>query len=224
MTQEHNKDRVYFVELDVDIGFSTYEPLLQFLSAEKRDKILKFHFDIDKKLSVASDLFIRYLACQYLNVNNSELRFGRNEYGKPFLVDVDDFHYNISHTRNAITVGVSQTPIGVDVERIRGFQNAIVKRFFSKKEKQYVESDNENSSKRFYEIWTKKEAYVKWIGEGLSIPLRSFDVLADPMSCCLETVQIDNYAVSICRTENRYLSVCSDIKEESLWQKWKSLC
>lgn len=223
MQQKQFEDRVYFVELDEKIPFLTYEHLLKKLSTEKRDRILKFHFDIDKKLGVVSDLLVRCLACNYLDVDNSELRFDTNEYGKPFLVGTPDFHYNISHTRNAIAVAVSRNPVGIDVEKIREYERGIVNSFFCQKEKTYIVNDIENESKHFYEVWTKKEAYIKWIGKGLSMPLNSFDVFDDKLSCCLETFEKRNYMISICRTDNIQLDFHHDIHEGLLYDKFNNL-
>ncbi len=223
MQQKQMEDKVYFVELDEKIPFLTYEHLLQLLSTEKRERIWKYHFDLDKKLSVVSDLLVRYLACNYLDVHNSKLRFEMNEYGKPFLAGIPDFHYNISHTRNAIAVAVSRNPVGVDVEKIREYEGGIVSRFFCQKEKIYIENDNENASRRFYEVWTKKEAYVKWAGKGLSIPLNSFDVFDDKLSCCFETFENRNYMISICKEDHIHVDFYYDIDEGSLYEKFNNL-
>ena len=195
---------IYFVELDEKIKFLKYEPLLGLLSAEKRDRILKFHFDIDKKLGVVSDLLVRYLACVYLDVDNSELRFATNEYGKPFLEGKKDFHYNVSHTRNAVVVAVSNNSIGVDVEKIREYDSGIVKRFFCHKEQNYIKTSAETAKRNFFEIWTKKESYIKWKGKGLLIPLNSFDVLDDRLPCFFETFERGSYIISTFMKDNRH--------------------
>lgn len=177
MIRKHEKNKLYFVELDAEIGFSRYEPLLKLLSEEKQTRILKFQYDMDKKLRLISDLFVRCLACEYLKVKNYELKFDINDYGNPIMVGVQDFYDNVSYTRNAFVVGIAQTSIGVDVEKICRFEKRVSERFFCKEEEYIEENDNENAEQRFYEVWTPKEAYIKWMGRGLSIPLNSFSFL-----------------------------------------------
>lgn len=196
-----------------------YEPLLKLLSGEKQTRIMKFHFDVDKKLSIVSDLFVRYLACDSLNRKNSELVFATNSYGKPYIEGVQDFHYNISHTQSAIAIAVSRTPIGVDVEHICAFDSKIAERFFCQRETKYIESDCCNAEQRFYEIWTKKEAYVKWIGKGLSVPLNSFDVLDEELPCFFRTFTKGNYKISVCEGDGNYPDNCIDIQERTFYKK-----
>lgn len=191
-------EKLFFIDIDENISFFRYERLLSVLPMERQLKIRRYHFDIDRKLSLFSELFVRFLACSILNVENSYIKFGKNEYGKPFLMGSTGFNYNISHTRNAIVVGVSQEPIGVDVEKIRGFERGIADRFFCEDELHYIIANKSDASRRFYEIWTKKEAYIKWIGKGLSIPLNSFDVLELQNISLFCTLQINGYCVSIC--------------------------
>ena len=189
---------IYFIELDESENFIKYEKHLRFLSAEKQVSIRKFRYDIDKKLSLFSDVFVRYLACQTNNLNNSELIFNKGEYGKPYLVGVPNFNYNISHTRSAIIIGLSQQPIGVDIEKLKSADLKIAERFFCKNECAYISSIWEQQDKLFYEIWTKKEAYIKWNGKGLSLPLNSFDVTDVDIRNMLAVFAINDYIFSVC--------------------------
>lgn len=197
-----DRSRLYFVELDEAINFSKYGELIKLLPIKKREQIQKFHFEVDKKLCLLSDVLVRYLACNILNVSNSDLQFEKNEYGKPYIIGANDFHYNISHTRNAFVVGISREPIGVDIEKIKECEMGIANRFFTPEEVRYIKKGNEEDSKRFYEIWTKKEAYVKWVGKGLSIPLNSFDVLDFVLSCKLSSFQMGDYWISSCHVKD----------------------
>lgn len=217
MENKHMNHEIYFIELDESIEFSKYEPLLRLLSPEKKERILRFHFEIDRKLGVVSDLLVRYLACRYLEVDNSELIFETNEYGKPFLLGKPNFHYNVTHTRNAIAVAVSNSLVGVDVEKIREYENGIVKRFFDYKEQEYIEKNPESANRNFYEIWTKKESYIKWKGKGLLIPLNSFDVLDEKLPCFFEIFEKKSYVISACiKNKRRFDFQC--ITEEWLYK------
>lgn len=192
------KTTLYFIELCKDDNFIRYECFIRLLSSERQLQIHKFRYDIDKKLSLFSDLFVRYLVCKAFDLNNANLRFGKNDFGKPYLVGFPDFHYNISHTRNAIAIGVSEIPIGVDIEKNKLADLEIATRFFCKRELNYIISGNEEQERLFYHIWTKKEAYIKWLGRGLSIPLTTFDVTDAEIEWLLNTIEINDYLISVC--------------------------
>ena len=89
----------------------------------------------------------------------------------------------------------------------------IAKRFFSENEYKYI-LESESQGNAFYEIWTKKEAYVKFLGTGLSTPLSSFDVTNKNLSSKFYTKQISEYMLSIF-SENQNLSE-NNIKIEIL--------
>ena len=193
------KTMLYFIELDEKHNnFAKYEKYVPCLSPEKQTQIYKFRFDIDKKLSLLADLFVRYLACTTLNLYNDDLTFDKNDYGKPSLVGFPNFQYNVSHTRNAIAIGLSGESIGVDVEKTKPADLKIAERFFVKNEYLHILSRQENQDTAFCKIWTKKEAYIKWIGKGLSLPLTSFDVTDTAFIGRLSTIELNSYIVSVC--------------------------
>ncbi len=192
------KSQLYIIELENSNNFAQYQQYMSFLCSDKQSQIYKFISDIDRKLSLFSDLLVRVLICQFHGVKNKDLVFDKTIYGKPYLVDFPDFHYNISHTRHAIVVGLSDKPIGVDFEKIELVDLSVANRFFCKEELNYIFADKELSHNRFYEVWTKKEAYIKWNGRGLSFPLRSFDVTDEKIASMLFSTEVNNYIVSMC--------------------------
>lgn len=210
---------IYFIEIDSKIPFEKYETLMQVLPEKRREQIRKLHFDMDKKLSLVADLFIRSVACTVLGCSYTSLQFEKNKYGKPYLAGATDFHYNISHTKNAVAVGVSKEPVGIDVEKIRDYKMKLANRFFCEEEVNYIEKETENAPKHFYEIWTKKEAYVKWVGKGLSIPLNSFDVFDCALPCRPEAVQVGGYIVSVCGNEYSEGISVVQLEEKSLYEE-----
>ena len=88
----------------------------------------------------------------------------KTENGKPYIIKQPDFHFGISHTKNAITVAFSKEPVGVDIEKIRDVDLKVADRFFTEEEQKYINSDVSLSCRRFFEIWTKKEAIIKKSG------------------------------------------------------------
>lgn len=193
----YEKGTIFYVELD-NRWDEKYTPLISFINEEKRAKIWQYRLDIDRKISLFSDLLVRVLACKIINKANKDLKFMKTQYGKPYLLNQHNFYYNISHTRNRIVCAVYDDEIGIDIEKVRQYEKKIAQRFFSINELDYIESDIYNQDNHFFSIWTKKEAYIKWIGKGLKIPLESFDVLEDPISSMVNTFQLNDYIISVC--------------------------
>jgi len=171
--------------------------LLSLVSNERQERVKKFRFDIDRKLCLYSELLVRYQACRELGIPNEKIIFERNKNGKPFLLSYPEFQFNISHTRNAIAVAISNSEIGVDIESIKPNDLAIANRFFTLSEQDYITS-HDNPDYAFYEVWTKKEAYIKYIGTGLSTPLNSFDVLDNQIKSMFQTFATKTYIISTC--------------------------
>ena len=110
-------------------------------------------------------------------LNLKQIEFSTNAYGKPFLVNCPEIHFNLSHAGNYIACATHSYPVGIDVEVIEGIDLMIAERFFAKDEIKYIFTDSKDSlEQRFFEIWTKKESYIKWDGTGLSKLLSSFSV------------------------------------------------
>lgn len=210
------KTELYFIELSEYENFTEYERYIKLLSLDKQTQVYKFRFEIDRKLSLLSDLFVRYLVCKILNLNNADLAFCKNAYGKPYLAGFPDFQFNISHTRSAIAIGISDKSIGVDIEKIKSSDLKIAERFFCKNEFDYILSSEERREKLFCKVWTEKEAYIKWVGKGLSIPLDAFDTTDTELSKILSSIEIDGYIVSVCGKMNFDKSELNKLNENQM--------
>jgi phosphopantethiene--protein transferase domain len=199
--------KFYIVEVDEVIDLKIYDQLLLLISEDRCKKINGFKFDIDKKLSLYSEILVRYLACHLFNIKNVCIKFKTNNYGKPYIDSLPNFYFNISHTRNAFVIGISDNSIGVDIEKEKDFDIKIAKRFFTSNELNYIlDFEESETNKYFYVIWTKKEAYIKYMGKGMSIPLKSFDVVSDDLSSKIYTFKVYDYIVSVCCDK------CNDIE------------
>ena len=123
---------------------------------------------------------LRFLVASYLRKKPQEVSFSYSEYGKPRLNEAVDLHFNVSHTEGlALAAFARDREIGVDAERIRPLSDArsLANRFFSVHERQLLEKlSGDELYSAFFRCWTRKEAYVKARGEGLSLPLHQFDV------------------------------------------------
>ena len=135
-------------------------------------------FIAETESKITSEIFVKYIANTQLGIARKKLIIDKNKYGKPFLVNFPNVHYNVSHTKGLIVCAISDSCVGIDVEKIKPFNKRIVEIFFAENEREYIFTSKENQDERFAEIWTKKESYVKWLGKGMIMPFKSFDVLS----------------------------------------------
>ena len=149
------------------------------------------------ELSKKARKLVKKIASQRLNLKENDIIFSYNENGKPFLENHPHFHFTISHSSTAAAVVFSDSEIGIDIEKIREADLRIAKRYFTEAEFNYITSSPENSNRRFFEIWTKKEAYIKRHG----LALKNLNTA-------------ETHSTYTTEYEGFVISVCSDLKGE----------
>jgi len=131
--------------------------------------------------AVAAHVVLRDILSWYLDRKPDEIEFRKNQFGKPFLVDAgpEDLQFNLSHSGSVVTVALAlKRRVGVDVERIRPLPDldAVAEDHFAPPERALLaEASEPDRLRAFFTGWTRKEAYIKAIGMGLSVPLNTFD-------------------------------------------------
>lgn len=191
-------NKLYYLTIDDNFDRENYNLLLSFVSKDKQRQVIQLSNDISKKVTLYAEALSRIIACNDLGVSNTEITILRNQYGKPYIKEFPKCHFNISHTSNIIVIVVSNNEIGVDIEKIRNADLRIAKRFFTKYEQEYILENSLVQNNRFYEVWTKKEAYMKYVGKGLHMPINSFNVFDRNISEKLKTFKRDDYLITIC--------------------------
>ena len=170
--------------------------LLPFVSQERRAVIERFRFDESKVLSLYCALLLRHMICTYTGIKNNELVFDISKHGKPYLKGYENIDFNISHTKGMAFCAVSDTSkVGVDTEHIRPIKYNIMKTCFHPKEIEYVEQFGDDE--HFFEVWTKKEAYTKYLGTGLTTDITSINVFLKEHDEHLVSFIKDNYIFSV---------------------------
>ena len=150
------------------------------LAEEEKKRADRFHFPIHRAYFIAGRGILRQLLGQYLNVLPQDLQFEYGPQGKPFLTHFPNFKFNISHSKHHILLAFSKkNTIGIDVEVINSKIefDIIAPRFFSKNEATTLLAlPISEQPAVFYNCWTRKEAFIKAKGAGLSFDLTSFSV------------------------------------------------
>lgn len=157
------------------------------LSEDERERAGRFFFDRDRSRFIVCRGVLRAILGRYLHVEPELLKFCYSRHGKPALSiasDGDAPRFNVSHACGLALYGVTLgRAIGIDVERIRPelASDQIAEQFFSSREIAALRALSPASRLLgFFNCWTRKEAYIKARGEGLSLPLSGFDVSVAP--------------------------------------------
>lgn len=158
------------------------------LSPDERSRAARFRFDRLQARYVAAHGILRDILSRYLTAAPAAVVFGAGHYGKPFVVGdatLPEVQFNLSHAGDLAVIAVAQDRrVGVDVESIRPIPElaSIVDHYFSPGEQSLMHGSTEAAEKgrAFMVCWTRKEAYIKAVGKGLSIPLPSFDTSIPP--------------------------------------------
>ena len=141
----------------------------------------RFLFERDRRRFVARRAFLRRILAGYAGVAPVSIRYRRSAAGKPELLDARGLAFSTSHADGLAIVAVAtQGEVGVDVERMRPVAEArdLARRLFTDRESEHLGSlPPAMVSEAFLQLWTRKEAYVKALGRGLSMPLDGFEVL-----------------------------------------------
>jgi 4'-phosphopantetheinyl transferase len=171
----------------LDVPESQVRSLWDTLTADERQRAERFFFEKDRTHFVVARGLLRVLLGRYLRQDPPRLRFTYGPHGKPALATDPGgvaLRFNVSHSHGLALYAITRgREVGVDVERIRPdiAQEKIAERFFSPREVTVLRAlPTPLQAPAFFACWTRKEAYIKAKGEGLTLPLDQFDVSLAP--------------------------------------------
>lgn len=180
LTLSDNEVHVWRVTLDVDT--TIVQSFFATLCDAEKQRAERYHLQLHRDRFVVGRGVLRQILAGYIQIHPSEISFSYNSYGKPSLVVTDKelLHFNLSHSQELALIAVTQNcDVGVDLEYIRNdFPYAeIAAKFFSPTEVTNLRSLPPHlQTTAFFTCWTRKEAFIKATGKGLSLPLDKFDV------------------------------------------------
>lgn len=175
---------VHVWALDLAVAPERLPELERLLAPDERARASRFRFARHRRRYMASWAAVRRLLGAYTAGEAESLAFTYGPKGKPELADDPDLRFNLSHSEELALVAVSRGgAVGIDIEHLRPLPDAdeIAQRFFSRREVDcYLAQPAELRQRAFYSCWTRKEAFVKALGEGLFLSLDRFDVSLAP--------------------------------------------
>lgn len=226
-----NQDRSFMIEITrikLDAALPFCPEQMDEISWERRVKIVRYRSAADKKRNLTAELLMRICAHKALGIPVSDIQFGKNPYGRPYVPNVRHFHFNISHAGDYVAAAVARNAVGLDLEPIRRMDENVVSRYYTPAEQQYcLKGSEEEQNAAQTQIWTLKESYVKALGRGLSVPLSSFSFLMGEPICVMpdhgkyphrfRSFFFDGHVFTVCYTGREQEIKIHDMEEAELY-------
>ncbi|MFN2529798.1 MAG: 4'-phosphopantetheinyl transferase superfamily protein, partial [Pyrinomonadaceae bacterium] len=179
---------VHVWRVDLNQPAAMIEHCRELLSKDEQARANRFHFESDRQHFIVARGFLRAILASYLEISAQAIQFSYASHGKPELANSYShelpLNFNLAHSGSFALYGVTRMgEIGVDLEHIRSdfTGDDIARRFFSSNEVGCLTSlPADVRHEAFFNCWTRKEAFLKAKGTGLSLPLDQFDVTLAP--------------------------------------------
>lgn len=181
------ENEVHVWRATLEVSEHSFTALHRLLAVDEHERASRFYFERDRYRWTIARGVLRSLLSQYLNVDPGELQFINNHYGKPTLASPlasRHLQFNLSHSGDlALYAFACNRQVGIDIEHMCDDTEylELARSHFSSAERTALLSlPLAQQREAFYLCWSRKEAYIKAKGRGLSLPLDQFDVSLVP--------------------------------------------
>jgi 4'-phosphopantetheinyl transferase len=188
---------VNFCFWPLDLSAGAVERLATVLSEDELTRASRFITALDRARFVAARAGLRQVLADMTNASPKDVRLIYSAKGRPALAGQEGvFDFSLSHSEGLAAVAIARgVRVGLDIEAIRPVKENIAARYFSQREvRELARLPAAEQLAGFYRCWTRKEAVLKALGDGLSRPLDSFDVSVARDSPILERLEGDRDA------------------------------
>jgi 4'-phosphopantetheinyl transferase len=185
-TPKHSGDlfeEVHLWAATLAVGGEPDPALSTLLTDQEQERAARFRFPVHRTRFTVSRVFLRSLLGLYLDLPGAEVQFSLGPYGKPELAGAGagtELRFNLTHSEDLALVAITKAgPVGVDVERMRLLEDMeeLVDRFFSVEESAvFRELDPKEKTAAFFNLWTRKESWLKATGLGIGTALNRVEV------------------------------------------------
>lgn len=183
-------------DLDLDKSY-------RMLPENRKRKVDRFKFLKDKKLSCGAYLLLRKLL-EEENITKPTFKLGK--YGKAYISNYDNIHFNLSHSGKFVACAISDMEVGVDIEyNDPTIDLNIAKHYFFNTEYENI-INSKNPSNEFFNYWVLKESYMKYTGLGFNLELDKFEIIIndeirlkdDKNNLRFDLFNVEDYKLGIC--------------------------
>ena len=177
---------IHLWRIELDQSNQLVNQMLQLLTEDEVERANRLRFFRDQRRYILAHAALRQIIAEYVQIDPQKVLFRSNAFGKPYLTGsrADQLYFNLSHSGEIALLGIACKPqIGVDVEAIRPLDDlmSLASSCFSENEYHQLDAlPPDLKLVSFFTIWTRKEAFIKAIGDGLSFPLDQFEVSTHP--------------------------------------------
>ena len=169
------------------INNNTFDLFINHISSYKRERVKKQRIKQNVDNMLIGEILTRVAIKKAFGIDIAKQEFCYNEYGKPYLLNYPDVHFNISHSGEYVVCAVSDMPVGIDIQKISEYNPAVAKRICTEQELEQIENSFDKSSE-FIKLWT-----LKMYGTGIAS--------ADIKNCLnnknVQSQKIEDYWLSI---------------------------
>lgn len=205
--------RTYILDVDFLRDERVYSRMLSTVSEQRREKAERCRTVGDRLLSLGAGIVLNIALTPY-GITERDANFKFGAHGKPYIDGREDLFFSLSHSKDKVVCAVSKREVGADIERIRDISDGLLKRVCTDKEKKYLDCfDKARQTEEFFRLWTAKESFMKFLGQGLGA-MRSFEVLLGKgvtvkQDLCKDEVYFkeysaDGYKITVCGEENEF--------------------
>lgn len=206
--------KVYFAKVSSSFKEDTFFAHMERIEQRRLDAAGKLKIEKAKIRSFSAGLLLQAALCDYLRLPEKEtppFQTLPGQWGKPYLIEYPDIHFNLSHSGEYVCCGVAEQEIGVDIQKHQGKMEKIAERFFTEADNELLDRcKNEEEEKWFFRIWSVRESYIKFTGRGLGQGLDSFAIdwkdkliydRGAPAACFEEYTKLEGYSFCACTGE-----------------------
>lgn len=185
MNADQMRQEIHVWQCRLDYPSASLQKYFPALSADERTRAERFHFEKHRTRFIAGRAFMRTILARYLQIDPSQIAFQYSHYGKPSLANANrrnELFFSLTHSHQLALLAVTyEAEVGIDIEHLRNVSDGLADGYFSPSEIAALRNLPERLQREaFFTCWTRKEAYIKALGGGLSVPLDTFDVSLAP--------------------------------------------
>jgi 4'-phosphopantetheinyl transferase len=175
-----SSQEVHVWQWDLDVCGDDFDRYREMLSTQERERADKFRFERHRRRFVAGRGELRRLLSRYLGLSPWELALAYGSDGKPFCMNQPPgsrICFNLSHSENAAALAISgDFEVGIDVEHVRPIEESMPLEVFSARERaEFAALPDAERQEVFFETWARKEACLKALGTGFTLPPAHFE-------------------------------------------------